>query len=389
MSRFLYLFLIAGAVVLGTVAHGLAQAPATPSGNMLVYIGTYTNGTNSKGIYVSKLDTEAGTLSPAELAAETASPSFLAVHPNEKYLYAVNETTTFADETGGVSAFEINRSTGMLRTLGQQSSEGAGPAHLSVDKGGKNVLVANYGGGSVVVLPINRDGGLKSGSFFAQHKGHSVNPQRQKEPHAHSITMDPAGRFAYVADLGLDWIVMYQLDERKGLLKLADPPNVKVDPGSGPRHFSVHPSGRFGYVINEITCTVSSFTVNPTTGELKPLETVSALPPKVSVQSGYSGAELVVHPSGRYLYTSIRGHNSIAVFTIDENTGKLTYVESTPTQGNTPRGFGIDPQGRYLLAGNQNSGSVVVFRINAETGKLTPTGSKIDVGAPVCIQFVK
>lgn len=252
MSRFLYLFLIAGAVVLGTVAHGLAQAPATPSGNMLVYIGTYTNGTKSKGIYVSKLDTEAGTLSPAELAAETASPSFLAVHPNEKYLYAVNETTTYADETGGVSAFEINRSTGMLRTLGQQSSEGAGPAHLSVDKGGKNVLVANYGGGSVVVLPINRDGGLKSGSFFAQHKGHSVNPQRQKEPHAHSITMDPAGRFAYVADLGLDWIVIYQLDERKGLLKLADPPNVKVDPGSGPRHFSVHPSGRFGYVINEI-----------------------------------------------------------------------------------------------------------------------------------------
>jgi 6-phosphogluconolactonase len=388
MPRFLSVFAIALAVV-GTVAHGLTQAPASSGGNLLVYIGTYTTGNKSKGIYMSRLDTDAGTLSPAQLAAETPSPSFLAVNPTEKYLYAVNEAATFADGTGGVSAFEINRTTGMLRTLGQQSSEGAGPAHLSVDKSGKNVLVANYGGGSIAVLPITRDGGVKSASFSAQHKGHSVDPQRQKEPHAHSITMDPAGRFAYVADLGLDWIVIYQLDERKGLLSLADPPNVKLEPGSGPRHFSVHPSGRFGYVINELTCTVSSFTVNPSTGELKPLETVSALPPKVSVQQGYSGAELVVHPSGHYLYTSIRGHNSIALFTIDENTGKLTYVDSTPTQGNTPRGFGIDPQGRYLLVGNQNSDSVVVFRIDPQTGKLTATGSKIDVGAPVSFQFVR
>jgi 6-phosphogluconolactonase len=389
MRRF-FCVLVVAVVAAATAAHGFAQTPASTAATTLVYIGTYTNTGKSKGIYVAKLDTEAGTLSPAQLAAESPSPSFVAVHPTEKYLYAVNETNTFGDRpTGGVSAFLIDRASGMLRALGQQSSEGPGPAHLSVDKGGKNVLVANYGGGSVVVLPIDREGRLKSGSSFVQHNGHSVNAQRQEKPHAHSITTDPSGRFVYVADLGLDWIVIYQLDERKGLLKLNNPPNVKVAPGSGPRHFSVHPSGRFGYVINELNCTVTAFTADPNTGELKELQTVTAIPPNVTMQQGFSGAELEVHPSGRFLYTSIRGHNSIALFTIDQNTGKLTYVENTSTQGNTPRGFGIDPGGKFLLAGNQNSDSVVVFKIDQQTGKLTPTGSKIEVGAPVCIKYVR
>jgi 6-phosphogluconolactonase len=388
MSRFFSVFVIVLAAV-GTAAPGRAQGPAPADSSMLVYIGTYTV-PNSKGIYLSRFDVEKGTLSPAELAAETPSPSFLAVHPTEKYLYAVNETNTFTDETGGVSAFAIDRATGKLQALGQQSSEGSGPAHLTVDKDGRNVLVANYGGGSVAVLPINsKDGKLKSGSALMQHKGHSVNQSRQSEPHAHSITTDPSGRYVYVADLGLDWIVIYQLDERKGLLTLNEPPNAKVEPGAGPRHFSVHPSGRFGYVINELNCTVTAFTRDPNDGGLTQLQTVSALPPNVQMQPAFSGAELEIHPSGRYLYTSIRGHNSIAVFTIDQNTGRLTYVDSTSTQGNTPRGFGIDPQGKYLLAGNQNSDSVVVFRIDSSTGKLTPTGSKIDVGSPVCITFVK
>ena len=374
----------------GAVSHGLAQAPAPASGNMLVYIGTYTNPGKSKGIYVSRLDPQTGRLSPAELAAQSASPSFLAIHPTEKFLYAVNETNTFGGRpTGGVSGFAIDRATGLLRALGEQSSEGPGPAHLSVDRDGQNVLVANYGGGSVVVLPIAKDGRLKSASHFVQHNGHSVDPQRQKEPHAHSITTDPSGRFAYAADLGLDLILIYQLDERKGLLKLNDPPSAHVAPGAGPRHFSVHPSGRYGYVMNEMNCTITAFTRDMNTGALQELQTVSALPPKMAVQAGFSGAELEVHPSGRYLYTSIRGHNSIALFTIDQNSGRLTYVENTPTQGTTPRGFGVDPDGKYLLAGNQDSDSVVVFRIDAQTGKLTPTGNKIDVGAPVCIKFVK
>jgi len=388
MPRFFSVFLIALAAV-GTATHGRAQGPTPTNGNMLVYIGTYTV-PKSKGIYVSRLDMEKGTLSPAELAAESPSPSFLAVHPTEKYLYAVNETNTFTDETGGVSAFAIDRASGKLQALGQQSSEGAGPAHLTIDKGGRNVLVANYGGGSVAVLPIStKDGKLKSGSSFVQHKGHSVDPKRQTGPHAHSITTDPSGRFVYVADLGLDWIVIYQLDERKGLLSLNQPPNAKVEPGAGPRHFSVHPSGRYGYVINELNCTVTAFSRDTNTGGLTVSQTISALPANVQIQQGFSGAELELHPSGRYLYTSIRGHNSITLFTIDQNTGQLTYVDNTPTQGNTPRGFGIDPQGKYLLAGNQNSDTVVVFRIDSSTGKLTPTGSKIDVGSPVSFQFVK
>jgi len=373
----------------GVATYGRAQGPAPANGNMLVYIGTYTV-PNSKGIYVSRFDTEKGTLSPAELAVETPSPSFLAVHPTERYLYAVNETNTFTDETGGVSAFAIDRATGKLQSLGQQSSEGTGPAHLTVDRSGRNVLVANYGGGSVAVLPINtKDGKLKRGSALMQHKGHSVHPTRQNGPHAHSITTDPSGRFVYVADLGLDWIVIYQLDDRKGLLSLNEPPNAKVEPGAGPRHFSLHPSGRYGYVINELNCTVTAFTRDTNSGGLTELQTVSALPPNVKMQDKFSGAELEIHSSGRYLYTSIRGHDSISVFSIDQNTGRLTYVDNTPTQGNTPRGFGIDPEGKYLLAANQSSDSVVVFRIDASNGKLTPTGNKIDVGSPVCIKFVK
>jgi len=357
---------------------------------MLVYFGTYTNTQKSKGIYVSRLDTEAGTLSAAELAGETPSPSFLTIDSTGRFLYAVNEVNEYKGLPAGVvSAFMIDRTSGMLKWLNQQSSQGPSPAHLTIDRESRNVLVANYGGGSVAVLPIAKDGKLKTASGFVQHNGSSVNKLRQTSPHAHSITLDPTGQFVYVADLGLDWIVIYQLDARRGVLQLNDPPNAKVEPGAGPRHFSVHPSGRYGYVINELNCTVTAFTRDPNNGGLTQLQTVSALPPKVAVQSGYSGAELEVHPSGRFLYTSVRGHNSIAVYTIDQNTGKLTYVENTPTQGDTPRGFGIDPDGKFLIAGNQNSDTVVVFKIDQQTGKLTPTGSQIEVGAPVCVKFVK
>ena len=367
------------------------QTPSPTGGGMLVYFGTYTRNTTSKGIYVSHLDPATGTLDAPQLAAESSSPSFLAVHPTERFIYAVNEINTAGGNTaaGGVTAFAIERGTGLLKMLNQQSSEGAGPAHLTVDREGRNVLVANYGGGSIAVLPLGRDGKLKSASAFVQHTGKSVNSQRQQAPHAHSITLDPANIFAYVADLGLDRILIYQFDGRKGLLTLNNPSSASVQPGAGPRHFSIHPSGRFGYVINEMGVTVTAFTNDPARGELKEMQTLSALPPKMTVQQSYSGAELEIHPSGRFLYTSIRGHNSIALFTIDQNTGRLTYVENTPTQGNTPRGFGIDPDGKYLVAGNQSSDSVVVFRIDPQTGKLTPTGSKIQVGAPVCVKFVR
>ena len=378
----------AAAVSLSALGH--AQAPPSAAGGMLVYFGTYTTGTTSKGIYVSRLDPATGKLTAPELAAETTSPSFLAVHPTGSFLYAVNEVNTFGGQAGGaVSAFAVDRRTGLLKALNQQSSQGAGPAHLVVDREGRNVLVANYGGGSVAVLPLGKDGKLKSASAMVQHTGSSINPQRQKEPHAHAIVLDPANRFAYVADLGLDKVLVYQFDGRDGLLTLNNPPSANVKPGAGPRHLAIHPSGRFAYVINELNCTITAFNNDSAKGALQEAQTMSTLPAGQAMQSGFSGAEIEVHPTGKFLYASNRGHDSIAVFAIDQNTGRLTFVENKLTQGSTPRGFGIDPDGGYLLAGNQRSDSVVVFRIDPKSGKLTPTGSKIDVGAPVSITFVR
>jgi len=359
-----------------------------PTKSTLVYIGTYT-GAKSKGIYVSRLDSASGTLSAPVLAAESANPSFLAVHPTRDLLYAVNEVGTFEGKPGGsVSAFTINRETGTLSALNRQSSMGGGPAHLTVDHGGRNVLVANYGGGSVAVLPIGPDGALKPASAFIQHTGSSVNPERQKQPYAHSVTVDASDRFAYVADLGIDKVMIYRLDGAKGTLVASEPPFAATQPGSGPRHLALHSQGRFAYVINELLNSVTAFARDPERGGLTALQTIPTLPAEQKALSNYSTAEVLVHPSGRFLYGSNRGHDSIAVFSIDQQSGRLTFVETQPTQGSTPRGFGIDPTGAYLLAGNQRSDSVVVFRINQETGRLTPTGSKIDVGAPVSVKFV-
>ena len=367
------------------VLPGGAMQPAKAT---LVYIGTYT-GAKSKGIYVSRLDLSSGTLSAPVLAAESANPSFLAVHPTRDLLYAVNEVGTFEGKPGGsVSAFTINREAGTLSALNRQSSMGGGPAHLTVDHGGRNVLVANYGGGSVAVLPIGPDGALKPASAFIQHTGSSVNPERQKQPYAHSVNVDASDRFAYVADLGIDKVMIYRLDGAKGTLVASDPPFAATQPGSGPRHLALHPQGRFAYVINELQNSVTAFARDPERGGLTALQTIPTLPAEQKALSNYSTAEVLVHPSGRFLYGSNRGHDSIAVFSIDQTSGRLTFVETQPTQGSTPRGFGIDPSGAYLLAGNQRSDSVVVFRINQETGRLTPTGSKIEVGAPVSVKFV-
>ena len=366
------------------------QAPTTrAAGDMLVYVGTYT-GEKSKGIYVSHMDVATGKLTAPELAAEIASPSFLAVHPARNFLYSVNEVNTFDGKpTGAVSAFAIDRSTGTLTLLNQQSSGGAGPAHLIVDKEGRNVLVANYGGGSVAVLPIAPDGSLKPLSSVVQHTGSSVNPSRQKEPHAHSINVDAADRFAYVADLGLDKVHVYRYDSARGTLTANAPQFATVKPGSGPRHFAMHPGGKFAYVINELTCTVTAFANDAARGTLREIQTVSTLPEGTAMQPQYSGSEVQVHPSGRFLYAANRGHDTIAVFTIDQGTGRLTWVQNQLTLAKVPRGFGIDPDGKFLLAGNQKSDMVIIFRIDQQTGRLTPTGQKLDIGAPVSVKFVR
>ena len=368
-------------------AAGLARAQE--KGGMLVYFGTYTTGQKSKGIYVSRFDTATGALTPPELAAEAASPSFLALHPNKRFLYAVNEINEIdGRKAGGVSAFAIDPQRGTLALLNRQPSGGPGPAHVIVDRQGRNVLVANYGGGSVAVLHIGADGRLQGPSSVVQHTGSSVDPQRQKEPHAHSINVDADNRFAYAADLGLDKILIYRFDAAKGTLTPNDPPFAQVEPGSGPRHFAFHPQGRFAYVINEMRCTVTTFGHDAARGALTAIQTISTLPQGQTVEKGFSTAEVQVHPSGRFLYGSNRGHDTIAVFTIDQETGRLTPVQHEPTQGSTPRNFGIDPAGRFLLAANQRSDSVVVFRIDSSTGRLTPAGSRIDVGAPVCVKFI-
>jgi 6-phosphogluconolactonase len=269
--------------------------------------------------------------------------------------------------------------------LNRQPARGAAPCHLVVDRAGKNVLVANYSGGNVAVLPIQSDGRLAEATGFVQHKGSGANPRRQEAPHAHSINLDAANRFAVVADLGLDRVMVYRFDGGAGTLTPNDPPSASVEPGSGPRHFAFHPNGRNAYVINEITRTVTAFSYDPRKGALTPFQTISTLPQGAPARG--STAEVQVHPSGKFLYGSNRGHDSIAVFTIGPD-GRLTFVEAESTQGKTPRNFGIDPTGTFLLAANQGTDSIVVFRIDAKTGKLTPTGHKADVPTPVCVKVV-
>ncbi len=351
-----------------------------------VFVGTYTGG-NSKGIYRLELDLASGKLTPRGLAVETTNPSFLAIHPSQRFLYAVGEVSNLGGKKGGaVSAFTLDPKTGELTALNQQSSVGAGPCHLVVDRQGRHALVANYGGGSAAVLPIQNDGRLGEATGFVQHKGSSVNPKRQGEPHAHSINLDADNRFAFVADLGLDKVLIYRFDKTKGTLTPNEPPAVAVAPGAGPRHFAFHPNGRNAYVINELQSTVTALSYDPDRGVLKTLKTVSTLP------QGFSGtshtAEVVVHPSGRFLYGSNRGHNSIAIFAIDPQTGELSPVGHQASQIKTPRNFAIDPTGAYLIVANQDADSLIVFRIDPKTGELTPTGSVAEVPKPVCVRMI-
>lgn len=358
-------------------------------GHVRVYVGTYTDG-DSEGIYLLDLDLKTGVLTARGIVAKTVNPSFLAVHPSGNLLYAVNEVSKLdGNESGGVSAFKINPKNGKLSLLNQQLSRGGGPCYLIVDKAGKHVLVANYGGGSVASLPIDADGGLGEASSFVQHGGSSIDPRRQEGPHAHSINLDADNRYALVADLGLDKVLVYRFDPTRGTLTPNDPPHAIVKEGAGPRHLAFHPDGRFAYVVNEMHLTVTAFVYDAEGGELTELQTVSTLPDKLkdSPQPGYSTAEIQVHPSGRFLYASNRGHDTIAVFTIDQESGKLTPAEHEPTRGRSPRSFAIDPTCGFLVGANQLTNSIVVFRIDQESGTLTPTGESVSVPSPVCLRF--
>jgi len=357
---------------------------ATPK-ELLVYIGTYTR-TEEQGIHWLKLDLGSGKLTAVGKLAGQKNPSFLAIHPNKKFLYAVNEIGNYnGEKAGGVSAYAIEPQSGALTFLNQQSSKGGAPCHLVVDATGQNVLVANYTGGSVASLPIARNGRLRKASAFVQHTGSSVLLPRQSAPHGHSINVSPGNKFAVAADLGLDKVLVYGFDAKQGALTPAG--FAKVAPGAGPRHFAFHPNGKFGYVINEITLTVTVFGWNEGQGRLNELQTITTLPEERA--KGMSTAEVQVHPSGKFLYGSNRGHNTIAVFAIDPESGKLKAVQHQSTLGKTPRNFGIDPTGQFLIAANQSSGDVFTFRIDQTTGKLTPTGQKIEIPMPVCVKFLE
>jgi 6-phosphogluconolactonase len=362
-----------------------AKKPSA-NGDYFVYIGTYT-GPASKGIYAYRFRPADGKLTSIGLASETTNPSFLAIHPNGRFVYAVSEVDSFnGQKTGAVSAFRIEPQSGKLTLLNTVSSRGGGPCHVLVDKTGKNLLVANYGTGSVASIPVKEDGSLGESTAFVQHTGHSVNPERQEGPHAHSVNLSADNRFMIATDLGLDEALVYRFAPAQGSLTPNDPPFAKVEPGSGPRHFAFHPTGKYAYTINEIKSTVTAFRYDRSRGTLQELQTVSSLPKDFSGQN--STAEIAVDRQGRFLYGSNRGHNSIAVFAIDAHTGRLTLVENASTQGNTPRNFAIDPTGSYLFAANQNSGNIVLFHIDRTTGRLTPAGQTVEVGSPVCVTFV-
>jgi 6-phosphogluconolactonase len=355
--------------------------------SLWAYVGTYTQ-RDSQGIYVAKFETETGGFGAPQLVAETANPSFLAIHPSGQFLYAVGETDRYEDqETGFVQAFRIDRQTGQLTPLNSQRSGGTGPCHLVVDATGRTLLVANYGGGSVSSIALREDGRLGDVISSHQHQGSSADGRRQQGPHAHSINLDASNRFAYVADLGLDKVLVYRFDAETGQLTLSGAPAaVAVSPGSGPRHFALAPNGQYAYVINELSSTLVVFRRDPASGSLEMLQEISTLPDDFTERS--STAEVVVHPTGRFVYGSNRGHDSIAVFQVDPDSGQLARREVELTQGRTPRNFVVDPTGQFLLAENQGSDTVVVFRIDAQTGELTSSGEVLSVPVPVCIRFL-
>jgi 6-phosphogluconolactonase len=364
----------------------MADTQNSSKNSFLLYVGTYTD-KGSKGIYAYRFDAAAGQLAPLGLVAETTSPSFLAIEPTRRFLYAVNEIPKYKDaSSGGVTAFAINSETGKLSQLNEVASGGADPCYIAFDKTGKFALVANYTGGSVATFPVEANGQIGEHSAFVQHVGHGVNKERQEGPHAHWIETTPDNRFAIASDLGLDELLVYRFNAATGALTPNEPPYAKVDPGAGPRHLAFHPNGKLAYVVTEIQNTITGFTYDSSHGTLHKLTTISTLPKTFIGEN--TTAEIHVHSSGRFLYASNRGHDSIAAFSIDTKSGALTLVDYYPTQGKTPRNFEIDPTGKFLLVANEDTNNIVVFNIDPNTGKLTPTKTSVQVPSPVSLKFL-
>jgi len=384
---------------------------AAQDGDYFLYVGTYTGfkyvhhsktwgvgESHSQGIYVSRYHAATGELSGPELAAEIINPSFLTIAPNHKYLYAVSEDPYSLgpplDHSSYVSAFAIDPATGHLRLLNTVPAGGTSTCFISMDKTGKYVFMANFGSGSITVVRVREDGSLGELTAFIQDVGHSVDRSIQSEPHTHSVIVSPDNRYAIVSDLGIDKVLIFKFDAETGRLSHPDPPFASVYPGGGPRHFVFDPSGRFGYQLSEMSGNVDVFSWDPSHGTLTEVQRVQTVPHNFF--GGNHSAEIEVHPSGKFLYESnrrtqgetVRGPDTIGVFTIDPKDGTLTPVEQVLSGGTMPRNFTIDPSGKFLMAANQLSNNIVIFNIDGTTGRLSPTGREIKVDTPVCLKFV-
>lgn len=352
----------------------------------IMFAGTYTRTGRSKGIYSFEVNGNSGAAKQTHVTEGISNPSFLAVHPNRKFLYAVAEVGESSGVPGGaLYAYSLNSKTGELTRINQQSTGGPGPCHVSVDATGKFAIVANYSGGSVCVLPIEDDGSLKPRSQFIQHKGGTkVNEQRQDKAHAHSINISADNKKVIVADLGMDQLRVYDFDESTGKLTFNEGSSVASAPGAGPRHFEFHRNGKWAYAINELGSTVTAYKYDESTGKLTEINTLSTLP------DDYDGvnhtADIHIHPNGKFLYGSNRGHNTLAIFSISD-VGRIKYVGDQSTGGKTPRNFAIHPDGKYLYAANQDTDNILQFEINSGTGELTPL-QEIKCPMPVCLKFI-
>ncbi|HEV8634779.1 MAG TPA: lactonase family protein [Chloroflexota bacterium] len=396
-------YMLAASGLAAAPAAGAAPAPAAapapgpaPAGARYVYVGTYTKPNRAPGglapsealgVYVFRMDPATGGLTQVQLVTDTPNPSFLAIDPQMKYLYATNEVSTWKgkQDDGGVTAYAIEPSTGRLSLLNDQSSAGSIPASSLVAPSGRHLLVDNYVGATFAVLPIGADGKLSPATDVHRITGKGPNKARQEAPHPHDIKIDPSGKWALGPDLGVDRVFIWRWDAAAGKLVDNDPPFAQVSSGAGPRHLSYHPTGKFVYVINELDSTISAFGLDGATGALQILQTVPTLPADFTGNS--SCAEVIVHPSGKFVYGSNRGHDSLVIYAINQANGRLSLVGWESTQGKVPRNFGIDPSGTLLLAANQNSDTIVPFRIDQNTGKLTATGAVTSTPTPVCVLF--